>query len=256
VRTTIDEIEGEVIVEAPGLPERRFALASGEGFAAASRAWLRAGWDAKHSYSFTWMGRPIIQLPDDLVRLQELVYTERPDVIVETGVAHGGSAVFFASLFEALGGGRVISIDIDIRVHNRSAIEQHPLAHRIELIEGSSTSEEVIKLVRASIEPGAKVLVLLDSDHTRDHVLAELRAYSRLVGVGGKIIVADGIMEDLAGAPRSGLDWTWNNPLAAARAFLDENADFVFEEPGWLFNEGLVTARVTHWPSCYLTRVK
>src|SRR4051812_18662046 len=127
LRTTIDEAAGLVIVDAPGGGEDRYPLASAEGFAAASRAWLRAGWDVKHVYSFTWMGRPVIQLPEDLVRLQELIYAERPDLIVETGVAHGGSAVFFASLFEAMGGGRVIAVDIEIRPHNRAAIEAHPL---------------------------------------------------------------------------------------------------------------------------------
>lgn len=256
MRTTIDETQGLVIVEAPGVGEKRLPLASAEGFAAASRAWLRAGWDAKHAYSFTWMGRPVIQLPEDLVRLQELIYAEKPDLIVETGVAHGGSAVFFASLFQAMGAGRVIAIDLEIRPRNRAAIEAHPLAGRIELIEGSSTSSEVLDSVAARIRPGETAMVLLDSDHSRDHVLAELRAYSRFIAPGGRIVVADGIMQDLAGAPRSRPDWSWNNPLAAARAFVAEDRRFVIDEPEWQFNEGLARTRVSHWPSCYVTRVR
>ena len=239
MRTTIDETQGLVIVERAGTQEARFPLASAEGFAAASRAWLRAGWDARHAYSFTWMGRPIIQLPEDLVRLQELIYSERPDLIVETGVAHGGSAMFFASLFEAMGAGRVIAIDIDIRAHNRAAIEAHPLARRIELIEGSSTSAQVLEAVAGRVGEEDKVMVMLDSHHSRDHVLAELRAYSRFVRPGGRIVVADGIMADLAGAPRSEPDWAWNNPGAAAQAFVLEDDRFVIDEPEWRFNEGL-----------------
>ena len=256
MRTTIDETQGLVIVEGPGAGESRYALASAEGFAAASRAWLRAGWDAKHAYSFTWMGRPVIQLPEDLVRLQELIYAERPDVIIETGVAHGGSAVFFASLFQAMGAGRVIAIDVEIRAHNRKAIEEHPLASRITLIEGSSTSPEVLEIVAGQIAAGEKVMVLLDSDHSRDHVLAELRAYARFIHVGGRIVVADGIIQDLAGAPRSASDWLWNNPQAAARMFVSEDERFTIDEPEWAFNEGLARTRVSHWPSCYVTRVR
>lgn len=256
MRTTIDETQGLVIVEAPGLAETRFPLASAEGFAAASRAWLRAGWDARHAYSFTWMGRPVIQLPEDLVRLQELIHSEKPDLIVETGVAHGGTAVFFASLFEAMGAGRVISIDIDIRARNRAAIEAHPLAHRIELIEGSSTSPEVVEAVAARVREEDRVMVMLDSNHSRDHVLGELRAYSQFIRPGGRIVVADGIMQDLAGAPRSAPDWAWNNPQAAARAFALEDDRFRIEEPEWLFNEGLARTRVSYWPSCYVTRVR
>jgi cephalosporin hydroxylase len=256
VRTTIDEMQGLVIVEAPGAPESCYPLASAEGFAAASRAWLRAGWDAKHAYSFTWLGQPIIQLPEDIVRLQELIYAEKPDVIIETGVAHGGSALFFASLFEAMNAGRVIAIDVDIRDHNRIAIETHLLAHRIELIEGSSTSPAILRTVTDRVLPGEKVMVFLDSEHRRDHVMDELRAYSAFVDVGGRIVVADGIMQDLVSAPRSNPDWSWNNPQAAARAFVAEDDRFIIEEPEWRFNEGLVRTRVSHWPSCYVTRVR
>src|SRR5580704_13149681 len=156
-------------------------FASAEGFALASKAWLRAGWDAKHVYSFTWFGRPMIQLPEDMVRTQELIWNLRPDVIVETGVAHGGSLVFYASLFEAMGHGRVIGIDVDIRQHNRPAIEAHPLAKRITLIEGSSIAPGTLAAVRHNIAPHETVLVVLDSNHCRAHVQAELELYAPLV---------------------------------------------------------------------------
>src|SRR5580658_2156981 len=155
-------------VSVVGDPGRRgIALATAEGFALASKAWLRAGWDAKHVYTFTWFGRPIIQLPEDMVRLQELIWHVRPDVVIETGVAHGGSLVFYASLFEAIGRGRVVGVDIEIRPHNRQALEAHPLFHRITLIEGSSTAADVVAKVKAQVKPAEKVLVLLDSKHTK-----------------------------------------------------------------------------------------
>jgi cephalosporin hydroxylase len=253
--TTIDEKQGQVIVQGPD-GEKRFAMSTPEGFAAAARAWLRASWDAKYIYGFTWFGRPIIQMPDDLVRVQELIYRLKPDVIIETGVAHGGSLVFYASLMEAMGHGRVIGIDIHIRPHNRAAIGAHPLAHRISLIEGDSTSFDVIETVSAAVGQAAVVLVILDSNHSKEHVLAELRLYSRLVTIGSYIIAADGVMELVAGGPRTKPDWEWNNPRQAAVEFVEENSAFVIEEPAFLFNEGAATSQVTYWPGGYLKRLR
>jgi cephalosporin hydroxylase len=255
MKTIIDE-ERALVTVLGEAGETSWPMASAEGFAAASRAWLRAGWDAKHVYSFTWMGRPVIQLPEDLIRIQELVWAERPDVILETGIAHGGSLVFFASLFETLGHGRVIGVDIEIRPHNRAAIEAHPLAGRIALVEASATSDEAAAAVRALVEPGEKAMVVLDSNHSRAHVLAELRLYAPFVQVGGYVIVEDGIVEHLAGAPRSAPDWAENNPLQAVRDFLAEDDRFALVEPEWPFNEGLVRERVTYWPSCHLKRIR
>jgi cephalosporin hydroxylase len=253
--TTIDEDRAEVIVrDRDG--ERRYPLASAEGFAAASRAWLRAGWDAKYVYGFTWFGRPVIQLPEDLVRVQEVVYRLAPEAIVETGVAHGGSLVFYASLMAAMGRGRVIGVDVEIRPHNRAAIEAHPLASRIKLIEGDSILPATVDRVAAEIGTAKPVLVVLDSKHSKDHVLAELRHYSRFVTVGSYIIAADGIMERVVGAPRTGADWEWNNPRRAALAFVEENPDFAISEPPRSFNEGLVESRVTYWPDGYLRRIR
>lgn len=255
MKTIIDEELGLVTVVGDG-DTKSYKMASAEGFAAASSAWLRAGWDSKYVYSFTWMGRPVIQLPEDLVRIQELIWTERPDVIVETGIAHGGSLVFFASLFEAMGHGRIIGIDIDIRAHNRAAIEGHHLAHRIAMIEGSSASPDVPAEVGALISPGEKVMVVLDSDHSRGHVLAELRAFAPLIGVGGRFVVQDGIIRDLVGRPRSDPSWATDNAVEAVAAFLAEDGRFVLDEPEWLFNEGAVRERVTNWPSCHLKRLR
>lgn len=225
-----------------------------EAFAAISRAWLRAGWDTKYVYSFTWLGRPIIQLPEDMVRLQEVIYSVRPDVIVETGVAHGGSLVFSAGLCKILDHGRVIGVDVEIRPHNRTAIEHHELSNLITLVEGDSADARTVERVTASIGPGERVLVLLDSAHARDHVLAELRAYAPLVGVGSYMVAMDGIMEQLEGAPRTQPDWAWNNPRQAVRDFLDEDGRFRLEEPSFRFNEGGVTERVTYWPGGFLRR--
>lgn len=209
----------------------------------------------KYVYGFTWMGRPVIQLPDDMIRIQEVIWRVRPDVIVETGVAHGGSLVFYASLFEAMDHGRVIGVDIDIREHNRAAIEAHPLSPRIQLIQGSSTSPCTVSTVRQRIAPDESVLVLLDSNHSRAHVEAELDNYAPMVSPGSYIVACDGIMAQLAGAPRTAPDWTWNNPIAAVEAFLARNPNFVLDEPGFPFNEGLVRQRVTYWPKAFVRRV-
>src|SRR5690349_19887551 len=152
-----------------GETTREYPFASPEAFAAVSKAWLRCGWDTKYVYSFSWMGRPIIQLPEDMVRIQEVIHAVRPDVIIETGVAHGGSLVFYASLCKALDRGRVIGIDIEIRPHNRKAIEAHELASYLTLLEGSSTDPTIVKRVKDVIGPTDKVIVFLDSNHTKHH---------------------------------------------------------------------------------------
>lgn len=235
---------------------KRHPLASKEAFSIVSRAWIRAGWDTKHVYSFTWMGRPIIQLPEDMVRIQEVIYQVRPDVLIETGVAHGGSLVFYAGLFKAMGQGRVIGVDVEIRPHNRQAIEAHELFPLIELIEGDSKAPATVERVRSAIRGGERVMVVLDSCHSKDHVLAEMEAYAPLISQGSYIVVTDGIMGNLVDAPRSAADWGWNNPKAAAREFVDSNPDFVIEEPDFAFNEGMVEERVTYWPDGYVRRLR
>ncbi|HEX7859622.1 MAG TPA: CmcI family methyltransferase [Verrucomicrobiae bacterium] len=227
---------------------------SAEGFDLISQTWLRAGWDTKYVYSFSWLGRPIIQLPDDMMRIQEIVFDVKPDVIVETGVAHGGSLIFYASLCKAMGKGRVVGIDIEIRPHNRLAIESHFLAPYITLVEGSSIDAKTVNAVQRQIKPGETVLVCLDSCHTKEHTLAELNAYSSFVTPGSYIVAMDGIMEWVEGAPRTNPDWHWNNPRQAALEFAKNHPDFVHGEPKFLFNEGKVTNRVTYWPDAFLKR--
>ncbi len=165
-----------------------------------------------------------------------------------------GSLMFSASLLKAMGGGRVIGVDVEIRPHNREAIEGHLLAALISLIEGSSTEASVVDRVRAELDESDTVLVLLDSNHTKEHVLAELNAYAPMVSPGSYIVVMDGIMGDLVGAPRTGEDWAENNPRAAALEFAAAHPDFAIEEPAFPFNEGMVTERVTYWPSGFLKR--
>lgn len=230
-------------------------FASAEAFREVSRAWLRIGWDTKYVYGFSWLGRPIIQLPEDMIRLQELIFALRPDVIVETGIAHGGSLVFSASLCKLLGKGRVIGVDIDIRPHNRKSIESHFLSPLITMFEGDSAGKVVVGQVRQEIKAGESVLVLLDSCHTHAHVLRELEAYGPLVTKGSYIVAMDGIMQDVVGAPRTEPDWITNNPQTAVREFLEKHAEFVLEEPAIPFNEGLVSDRVTYWPSAFLKRI-
>jgi cephalosporin hydroxylase len=245
---------GVVIVDENG-GEIEHDIGSQEAFEAISNAWLRSGWDNKYVYSFSWFGRPIIQLPEDMIRLQEVIYSVQPDVIIETGVAHGGSLVFYASLCKAIGRGRVVGIDIEIRPHNRQAIESHPLFPLITLIEGSSTDPNVVAQAKAQVREGETVLVLLDSCHTKEHVLAELKAYASLVTAGSYIVAMDGIMEQVVGAPRTQPDWSWNNPRAAAQEFVATNPGFVIEQPPFQFNEGNISKPVTYWPGGYIKRI-
>lgn len=255
-RLLIDIEHNSVTVDVSMPTERELPMSSPEAFSAVVAAYLRCGWDNKYVYSFTWMGRPIIQLPDDAFRLQELVFSLKPDVIVETGVAHGGSMIFYASLCKLMGKGRVIGVEIELRSHNRAALDFDPLRPLVTLIDGGSTDPATLAQVRAAIAPGETVLVLLDSLHTKEHVLAELRAYAPFITVGSYIVAMDGIMKYLVGAPRSAPDWAWNNPAAAALEFASENKDFELIEPPLLFNEGNITSRVTYCPNAFLKRVR
>lgn len=234
---------------------KTFSLDSPEAFSIVSDAWLRCGWDTKYVYTFSWLGRPIIQLPEDLIRIQEVIYKTKPDVIIETGIAHGGSLIFYASLCKAMNRGRVVGIDIEIRPHNRKAIEEHELFDYITLIEGSSIDSRTVEEVRAQVKPGEKAIVFLDSCHTKEHVLAELEAYSPLVAKDSYIVAMDGIMEQVVGAPRTQPDWVWNNPRRAALEFVEQHTDFVIEEPGFVFNESALTERVTYWPNAFIRRI-
>jgi cephalosporin hydroxylase len=248
----IVDTDAQVLMKEDGLP---MPLYSPEAFAVLSRLWVQVGWTQRYSYQFTWLGRPIVQLPEDMIRVQEVIYRVAPDVIVETGVAHGGSLIFYASLCQAMGRGRVIGVDIEIRPVNRRAIEDHKLGHHITLIQGDSTDPLVLRQVREQIREGEKVLVILDSCHGRDHVQAELEAYAPLVTPGSYVIATDGIMAELAGLPNAPVHWAWDNPRQAALEFVQERTDYSLDDPLPLFSESAVTNPVTYWPSAYLRKV-
>jgi len=195
---------------------------------ALSRAWLAEVTRRRYTYNFTWLGRPVIQLPQDLLAVQELIWQVRPDLIVETGIAHGGSLVHSASLLELLGGDRlVVGVDVDIRPHNRREIERHPLAHRIQLLEGSSTDAPVAAAVGEHARGRRAVLVILDSDHTHAHVRRELDLYAPLVTRGSYLVVFDTLIEDLPDELFAGRAWgKGNNPKTAVWEFLTTTSRF------------------------------
>ena len=185
----------------------------------------------RYTYNFTWYGRPIIQLPDDIVVIQELILKVRPDVIVETGIAHGGSLVLSASMLELLGKGQVIGVDIDIRPANRHAITTHPLSDRIRMIQGSSVDPGVVAQVRSLIPADSRVMVFLDSNHTHEHVLRELELYSPLVCSGSYLVVFDTGIEDMPDDAYMNRPWgKGNNPKTAVREFLNRNTRFVVDQ--------------------------
>jgi cephalosporin hydroxylase len=253
MKLIIDTTEGKLIQEAEGC-QRILGLYTKEAFELISQQWTKVGWNQKYAYTFSWMGRPVIQLPEDMVRIQEVVHRVKPDVIVETGIAHGGSLVFYASLCKAMGKGRVIGIDIKIRPHNRQAIEAHELYSLITLVEGSSTAPEVVSRIKSLVKRREVVTVILDSAHSKQHVLAELEAYHDLVTSGSYIIAADGIMRDLSDVPGGKTEWLWDNPAAAVAEFAKKHSEFVLENPTWPFNESGLRENVTYWPGAWLRR--
>jgi cephalosporin hydroxylase len=203
-------------------PEKVSAMAKDPALSKHARAVFDGSCNYNYSYNFKWLGRPIIQYPQDMLALQELVWEIQPDLIIETGIAHGGSLIFFASMLELLGGdGEVLGIDIDIRAHNRTEIESHRMFKRITMIEGSSIGDEIMEQVREAAAGKAKVMVILDSNHTHEHVLKELELYSPLVTANSYLVVMDTVVEDMP--PDSFPDRPWgkgNNPKTAVWDFL------------------------------------
>lgn len=194
--------------------------------------WIIAGARHKYTYQFTWMGRPIIQFPQDMVAMQEIIWQVRPDLIIETGIAHGGSLIYYASLLELIGGdGQVLGIDVDIRPHNRAEIERHPMFKRIQMIQGSAVDEHTAQQVRAVAKGRQRVLVALDSNHTHEHVLKELELYSPLVTKGSYLVVFDTVVEDMPKEQFPDRPWgPGNNPKTAVWEFLKQNRRFVIDE--------------------------
>lgn len=218
----------------------------------ATRIWMREAAQYGYNYNFSWMGRPVIQLPQDMIAMQEIIWETKPDIIIETGIAHGGSLIFYASMLELLGKeGQVVGIDIDIRQHNRVEIEKHPMFKRIELIEGSSIDDNVIENVYRLAKGKKQVLVVLDSNHTHEHVLSELQAYSQLVTKGSYMVVFDTIVEYMPDYFNNDRPWgKGNNPKTAVDEFLKTNDRFEIDRS--IENKLLITAA----PGGYLKCIK
>ncbi len=229
------------------------AYSSNEELKKAATDFNTASNKAQYSYNFSWMGRPIIQYPQDMIAMQEIIWSVKPDLIIETGIAHGGSLIYYASLLELMGHGEVLGIDIDIRAHNRAAIESHLMHKRISMIEGSSISEETLEQVRTFSAGKTNILVTLDSNHTHDHVLAELELYAPLVSIGSYVVVFDTIVENLPHDYLPGLKRPWgigDNPMTAMRTFLAANDNFEIDRT--IDNKLLISVA----PEGYLKRIR
>lgn len=212
------------------------AMGDDQALKAATRDWMNKANARKYSYHFEWLGRPIIQYPQDIVAMQELIWQVQPDLIIETGIAHGGSLIFSASMLElnaACGGPKdaeVLGVDIDIRPHNHEAILAHPMARRITMIQGSSVAPEIVAQVRAKAQGKQRVLISLDSNHTHEHVLGELQAYAPLTSVGSYCIVFDTVIEDMPAAMFPDRPWgPGNNPKTALWAWLKDHPEFTID---------------------------
>jgi len=232
------------------------AIGQDEALKTRAREFMEASLAPKYSYNFSWLGRPIIQYPQDMVAMQEIIWQVQPDLIIETGIAHGGSLIFSASMLELIASctgqqGEVLGLDIDIRAHNRTAIEAHPLFKRISLIEGSSIADDIIAQVYAKAAGKQRVLMCLDSNHTHDHVLAELEAYAPLTSVGSYCVVMDTVVEDVADELSSDRPWgKGNNPKTAVWEYLKTHDEFEIDHS--IQNKLLITVA----PDGYLKRVR
>ena len=220
-------------------------------------SFTKASFEPKYSYNFSWLGRPIIQYPQDMIAMQELIWSIQPDLIIETGIAHGGSLIFSASMLElnAICGGsqdaEVLAVDIDIRKHNREAIEAHPMFKRISMIQGSSIDPEIVERVKTKAADKQKILVFLDSNHTHDHVLAELEAYAPLTSAGSYCVVFDTLVEDLPADMFENRPWgPGDNPKTAVREYLKTHSEFEIDRS--IQHKLLITVA----PDGYLKRVR
>src|ERR1700686_5137772 len=220
-----------------GVKDRIQANSRDSDLCSAAEHFMRVSTAPKYSYNFSWLGRPIIQYPQDIVAMQEIIWRVNPDLIIETGIAHGGSLIFSASMLElnaACGGpqnAEVLGVDIDIRAHNREAIEAHPMFKRISMIQGSSIAPEIIEQVKAKASGKQRVLGCLDSNHTHDHVLAELQGYARLTSVGSYCVVFDTMIEDMPGEMFPDRPWgPGNNPKTAVWEWLKTNTEFEIDK--------------------------
>jgi len=217
-----------------------------------NQEWMERSIAHRYSYNFQWMGRPIIQYPQDIVAMQEIIWDVQPDLIIETGIAHGGSLILYASLLHMLGReGHVVGVDIDIRQHNREAIESHPMYSRITLVQGSSIAPETVAQVQALAKDSKRIMVVLDSSHTHAHVLEELKLYSPFVTRGSYLVVFDTVVEDLPKMLAGERPWgPGDNPKTAVHEFLKDNQDFEIDSK---IQQKL---KITVAPDGYLKKVR
>ena len=226
---------------------------SNEKLKSTASAFMNASISSRYSYNFTWLGRPIIQYPQDMIAMQEIIWDIKPDLIIETGIAHGGSLIFYASILELIGKGEVLGIDIDIRDHNRKEIESHPMFKRIKMIQGSSIDPGIVAEAKKHTEGKKTILVTLDSNHTHEHVLAELNMYSPFVSLNSYMVVYDTIVEKLPEDHLPGLIRPWgigDNPWTALNSFIGENPQFEIDHT--INNKLLISVA----PDGYLKRIK
>ena len=231
-----------------GSEHREVDLYSAEGLALAAELWLKASCHHRIMYEPTWMGIPIIQYPTDMVMMQELLWKVRPDFVIEAGVAHGGSCVLHASILELIGKGQVIGIDVEIRKYNETAIKNHSMSKRIQLIEGSSVDPVTITAVKKFVTPGSRCVVVLDSNHSYEHVKKEIALYKDFVGADGYLIVMDGAQEWAASLPNGKPDWASDNPLRAIREFIEA------ENGSWVIDNHYNRMHITSSPMGFLKR--
>jgi len=216
--------------------ERIDAIGQNEVLKSSAAAFMKASVDPKYSYNFSWLGRPIIQYPQDMVAMQELLWEVKPDLIIETGIAHGGSLIFYASILELIATctgqqGEILGIDIDIRPHNRKAIEEHPMYKRISMIQGSSIAPEIVAQVKEKAQGKKRIMVCLDSNHTHDHALAELEAYAQLTSIGSYCVVFDTLIEDMGEGAYPDRSWgPGNNPKTAVWEYLKTHPEFEIDK--------------------------
>jgi cephalosporin hydroxylase len=227
-------------------------MARSKAMRSATREWFNQSCKFKYSYNFAWLGRPVIQYPQDLLAMQEIVWKIKPDLIIETGIAHGGSLIYYASLLELMGGkGMVLGIDVDIRKHNRKAIEAHPMFKRIRMIQSSSIEPALVERVHAIAKKYKRILVVLDSNHTHEHVAAELKAYAPLVTRGSYLVVFDTVVQFMPKGSFPNRPWGHNNnPWTAVREFLKQNGNFKLDK--YVQDK----AQITVAPDGFLKRIR
>lgn len=231
--------------------ERVNSYKNHDEFIKLGKSFLEESMPLKYSYNFSWLGRPIIQYPQDIIAMQEIIWDVKPDLIIETGIAHGGSLILYASILELIGNGKVLGIDIDIREHNQKEIEEHSMNKRIIMLEGSSVSEEIFKQVEKFCTSQEKILVCLDSNHTHDHVLKELEFYSQFVSINSYLVIFDTLIEDIPDEYSKNRPWgVGSNPKTAVHEFLKNRDDFVIDRQ---FENKMI---ITTAPDGFLKRVK